>query len=198
MLSLDNPEPSVSICAALANSEDLQQVLALQQANHRKALGLRESGYLTFECSLQLLEQINSKTPVLVARRGSEVIGYIMVADWADRHLFPLFHAMCGEICALQNTATLKRTARLLLNCQACIQESYRGKGVLSTLYSALAEYYSPLFDILVGEIGERNRRSVAAHTKLRVDWLGTYTDDNGEVWRMFSKPLVSKSDLTF
>jgi len=38
MLSLDNPEPSVFICAALANSQDLQQVLALQQENHRKAL----------------------------------------------------------------------------------------------------------------------------------------------------------------
>jgi L-amino acid N-acyltransferase YncA len=191
---LDNTESSVSIRVAIAESFDLQQVIALQQANHRKALGLKESGYLTFECSMPILEQVNRKTPAVVARQGSEVLGYVIVADWSDRDLLPQYSTMFREIVDLQRTATLAQNARLLINCQACIHESQRGKGVLSLLYSALAEYYSHHFEILIGEIGERNRRSVMAHTKLGVDWLGTYTNENGETWKIFAKPLVSRN----
>ncbi len=148
-------------------SEELIEVLALQQANLRKNISDEEAetqGFLMAEYDLAFLELIHKASPGIIAKDGDKVVGYSLVAlpETAGHH--PLLADLVANIerCIFDG----KPVINYAIVAQLCVSKDYRGQDLVQKLYGAFRDHYAGRYDFCVTDVAQANARSLKAHQK--------------------------------
>jgi ribosomal protein S18 acetylase RimI-like enzyme len=148
-------------------SEELIEVLVLQQANLRKNISEEEAttqGFLMAEYDLAFLELLHKNSPGILAKVGEKVIGYSLVAlpDTA-RH-----HPLLADL--VENIERCKYDGKAVTNyaivAQLCVSKDYRGQNLVQKLYGAFRDHYANRYMYCVTDVAQANHRSLKAHQK--------------------------------
>lgn len=148
-------------------SEELIEVIALQQANLRKNISKNEAetqGFLMAEYDLDFLEMLHKNSPGILAKDGEKVVGYSLVAlpETAGHH--PLLADLVENIerCLYNG----KSVTNYAIVAQLCVSKDYRGQDLVQKLYGGFQEHYASRFDFCVTDVAQANARSLKAHQK--------------------------------
>src|SRR5262245_36004673 len=136
---------------ALATHEDIAGILDLQEANLRE-----RGGTLSVRFPREWFEAALDDMPVLVARKGGRVVGYLVSSSPVSQAHVPIIQAMLRAYPGPPDA---------YLYGPICIAESERGQDLPATLMSALAVQLPGRQGITF--IRRDNTRSVRAHAKI-------------------------------
>lgn len=166
-----------------ATARDIPQIEALQQQYHISSIREedKKNGFVTtLFTAEQLLELIEREDGISLACDGEAVVAYAMAGSWDYWSKWPLFQHMIAD---LPNTVYLGQTLTTTNSYQygpVCIDITYRGRGVLESLFRSSTSQMSARYPILITFINQINGRSFAAHTrKVGLDVIKTF-DFNG------------------
>jgi ribosomal protein S18 acetylase RimI-like enzyme len=148
-------------------SEELIEVLELQQANLRKNISEEEAatqGFLMAEYDLDFLEMLQKNSPGILAKDGEKVVGYSLVAlpDTARHH--PLLADLVANIERCAHVG--KPITNYAIVAQLCVSKDYRGQDLVQKLYGGFQEHYASRFDFCITDVAKANARSLKAHQK--------------------------------
>lgn len=172
--------------------DDVRAIHDLQAANVASALTpevVASQGFVTVRHEISVLQRMNEAAPAIVAKDGSQVVGYALVmprefaVDVAI--LRPLFETL--DTLSWKGRS-LRDDPRWFVMGQICIAEGYRGVGIFDELYRALGETYRDRYDFTITEVAARNPRSLRAHARVGFQTLHVYADaTTGEDWHVIA-----------
>ena len=171
--------------AGLSNGgSDLDGILALQRANLRTRISLAQAaaqGFVTVEHTPEILAQMHALGASVVAKVGSEVVGYALTMTRECRPLLPVLEPMFARFDELSYGARPLRDRSFYVMGQICVAESMRGRGVFDAMYQAHREHFSGSYQLLLTEISARNPRSLRAHARVGFSELTRYRDETDD-----------------
>jgi predicted GNAT family N-acyltransferase len=168
------------------SSIELKQILDLQHRNLPTNITkeeAREQGFVTVEHDLELLTEMNSPHPHIVARHDKKIIAYALVMLQKMEAKIPILVPMFEQINQIFYQGTLLRDAKYFIMGQICIDKTFRGMGVFRGLYNEMSKRMSPHFEYIITEVAKRNQRSLKAHYKVGFKNIKEYQSDEGEDW---------------
>lgn len=169
-----------------STTQDLQQILDLQQRNLKQNVSLQESqeqGFVTVQHNLDLLSKMNETYPHITAKHGDQVVGYALVMLQEFKYFVPVLQAMFEKMDNLHFNGKPIKEHQYFVMGQICIAKDFRGQGLFSGLYQAMKQQMQPHFELLITEISLRNPRSLRAHEKVGFTNIHEYVASNGEHW---------------
>lgn len=152
------------------SDEDLRQILALQRQNLYKntpAEYQQDQGFTTVEHPFEVIQQMNSALPQIIAKDGDRVVGYALVMPRTFGQLVPELVPMFDLVSELNWNGKPICDYRYYVMGQICVAQSHRGQGVFDGLYAEHKNQFSTDFDLCVTEIAVRNTRSMRAHERV-------------------------------
>jgi predicted GNAT superfamily acetyltransferase len=166
--------------------DDLLQILALQKANLPKNLTpgqMASQCFVTVNHSFETLQKMNATEQSIIARANGQVIGYLLAMTSAAKDdipvLVPMFHAFDNILYRQKKISEY----RYLVVGQVCIDEAWRGQGILDSCYAAYKEHFKSKYDFAITEISLKNARSINAHRRIGFSTVHIYTDPEGHEW---------------
>lgn len=166
--------------------DDLAQIAALQVANLPKNLSPEEvaqQGFVTIDHGVALLKKMNEQEKHVVAKDGTQVIGYLLAMTEAAKHeipvLFPMFEVFNNCDFGGRKIAGY----RYLVVGQVCMAKTYRGQGILDQCYAAYRDFYAGKYDFAITEIDLNNPRSLKAHKRIGFEEALRYRAEDGHEW---------------
>lgn len=157
---------------------ELQQLYSLMQANLRAHITpeiAQEQGFVTIPYELDLLRDMNTQAPHIIAKDGYKVVGYALTASPDTKH--PFFEPLIETLSTLTYKGRLLSESSYYLMGQVCVADGYRGRGIFDGMYQHHRKIYSTEFDYLITDISVRNTRSQAAHRRVGFQPIHTFTD---------------------
>jgi L-amino acid N-acyltransferase YncA len=148
-----------------ATPGDVDDIVALQDRNLRE-----RGGGLTARFSREWFAAALSDMPVLVARRGDELVGYLVSSSLAAQSHLPVVQAMLRAY---------RGDANSYLYGPICVAESERGQGLPSALMSALRARLAGREGITF--IRRDNVRSMRAHGKIGMCEVAAFTEGDAK-----------------
>jgi len=168
-----------------ANSqEELIEILKLQEKNHRETISLEEglkNGFLSVRHDLKLLEEMNAKSPQIIAKADQKVVAFAMVMLDDFKFSLPALVPLFKTLDEVFYKGKLITQYKYYVMGQICIDEKFRSKGIFDKLYLKHKEVYSGQYEICVTEISSRNLRSMKAHKRVGFEVVHTFKDDLDE-----------------
>ena len=144
----------------LAASDDIAGMLELQRRNV-----IDRGGSLSVEFSREFFERAILEMPVIVARRGGRVIGYLVSAPIAEQAHVPIVEAMLRAY---------QGSVGAYLYGPICVALTERGRGVAGRLFSALRKQLPGREGILF--VRRDNVASLRAHAKMGISEVAEFT----------------------
>jgi GNAT superfamily N-acetyltransferase len=174
----------------VSSRDEVDQILALQAANHPSALTpetIASQGFVTVRHDPDVLARMNEAAPAIIAKDGERVVGYALVMPRAFASEVPILEPLFRMLDALAwKGASLRDATRWFVMGQICIADGYRGRGIFDGLYRTMADVYRDRYDCTVTEVAARNTRSLRAHTRAGFQTLQCYADaTTGEQWHV-------------
>ena len=174
------------IYTTASSTDELHQIQQLQTENHRSNLSVElqsSDGFLTVKHSLQLLEQMNTVTPHIIAKDGDHVVGYAlgMSKDFVSR--IPELRMMFDMIDQVKTVEFDLSAMDYIIMGQICVKKDYRGKGIFQGLYQLYFERYKGLFPYIITEVAIRNTKSLFAHQKVGFRIIHQYIEEGVDEW---------------
>lgn len=164
-----------------------RQIVALQQKNHLSSMTLEDqsrNGFVYARHTVEMLKAMSAILPQVIAVSGGEVIGYTLAMDETMKNylsdLEPMFTAF--DQCNYRGMPL--KTYRYMVGGQVCIDEKFRGQGLISVLYRRTRELVSDRYQLCVTEISSRNLVSLRAHQKIGFEVIHEYSDGD-ENWKI-------------
>jgi predicted GNAT superfamily acetyltransferase len=148
-----------------ASERDLDGILALQEANQPE-----RGGSLSARLSRAQLEAMLADLPLLVARRGAAVVGYLLAASKSTVAAVPVIRAMLG--------AYAGGPAAYVYG-PIVVAESERGRGLAQRLFESLKALLPRREGILFIRAG--NSASLRAHEKMGVVPRGSFRHNDAD-----------------
>lgn len=170
----------------LANNQEINQVLALQQSNLPINISTEESkeqGFVTVQHDFDLLEAMTQAAKQVIVKDQQQVVGYCLAMLESFQERIPVLKPMFRLFSTLSYQQKPLNEYSFFVMGQVCVAKGYRGKGVFDGLYTELKHQHTPQYDFVVTEVATRNVRSVKAHQRVGFELLHRYTDDWGEEW---------------
>jgi hypothetical protein len=154
----------------VTSQNELQQIKALQEANHLSQLsstaqGLSE-GFVTALYTLDFLEKMHESEPSVIAVEQDRVIGYALATTRETAVQHPLLAALFDQIDTLAYQETLLSEVNYLVVGQLCIAGGYRGRGLAPSLYHHYRQLLCKKYSYCLTDIDLRNQPSLRAHLK--------------------------------
>lgn len=171
----------------IANSEDIRQVLALQQANLSTRVSdetASSQGFVTVQHNFDLLKKMNEAVPQVIAKAGDQVVGYALVMLPSFRDLVPVLKPMFKVFDGLDYDGKKVSDYRYYVMGQICVADGWRGMGIVDGLYLKHRELFSGSFDFCITEIAARNTRSLRAHQRVGFETIHTFRDET-DLWEI-------------
>lgn len=164
----------------VTNTDELTQILALQQQNLIKnidAAEIQREGFLTVAHTLDVLQTFHEQGPSIIIKDGSQVVAYALTMMRACRQLVPDLEPMFDVFDHLQLNGKPLNDHRFYVMGQICVSKDYRGQGLFDQLYQHHKTVYQSQFDMLVTEIALRNHRSMRAHERVGFKTIHSHID---------------------
>jgi hypothetical protein len=176
-----------------ANPEHIDAVLKLQEKYHVSNLTEEEKqtkGFVTIKMSAsQLLDLVEKRGVFIAMTEAQELAGYAMSGDWTywgDREILQKLATILPTCPLSGKDLTVQNTCHYG---PVCIDEAFRGQGILTQLFSAVQAYYALQYPFVITFINRQNERSMHAHarrTPLRI--VGDF-DFNGNQYAALACP---------
>jgi hypothetical protein len=181
----------------VSTTEDVRGIFQLQAANLASALApetMAQQGFVTVRHDLPVLQRMNEVAPAIIAKAGTDVVGYALVMPRDFAAAVPVLAPLFATLETLSwKSVMLRDNPRWFVMGQICVADGYRGMGIFDGLYCALSETYRDRFDFTVTEVADRNRRSLRAHTRAGFRTLHRYADaTTGEDWHVIVLDLLA------
>ncbi len=170
------------------DDQQLQQILDLQALNLPTSISNEEfqsQGFVTVKHSLELLREMNSVAPQVIAVSDGQVIGYALNMVHAFQERIPVLVPMFQRLATLSYDDRPMTAYRYYIMGQVCVAKSFRGQGVFDGMYQYHRQQFSPHFDFIVTLISTRNQRSIAAHRRVGFQLLHAFTDPGVDDWEI-------------
>ncbi len=167
---------------------ELQQILDLQALNLPTNISQEESqsqGYVTVKHSLELLREMNSVAPQVIAVADNQVIGYALVMVQAFQDRIPVLIPMFERLAELNYQGHSMPHYQYYVMGQVCIAKAFRGQGVFDGMYQFHRQQFSEKYDFVVTQISTHNPRSLAAHRRVGFELLHAYVDPGVDDWEI-------------
>jgi ribosomal protein S18 acetylase RimI-like enzyme len=174
----------------VSTTEEVRQILDLQMRNLPASLSpetMASQGFVTVRHEPGVLQEMNDRTPAIIAKARGQVIAYALVMPREFASSVPVLEPLFRKLDTLSwNGAPLRDNPRWFVMGQICVDEAFRGSGVFDGLYTTMSKTYRDRYDFTVTEVAERNTRSLRAHERVGFQTLHTYPDGVArEVWRV-------------
>jgi len=183
---LMQPHLSPGITLSIATTiHHFEQIIALQRCNQRDALTAEEQeeqGFLYAQYTVDILQQLASKEPQIIALDGDKVVAYNLTIATSLVKALPNLKAMFYAFDHTEYNGRLLSTYAYVVGGQICVDKHYRGHGLLKHLYNETKRLTSSRYELCVTDVSQRNTRSLNAHIKTGFEIAGTYPHD-GEIW---------------
>jgi ribosomal protein S18 acetylase RimI-like enzyme len=184
------------VYTTVSTPEEVQQILALQAANHVSTVSpavAQEQGFVTVKHDPEVLQRMNIAAPGIIAKDGDKVVGYALVMPRSFAPDIPILQPMFDLLDSLSwKGQPLRDNARWFVMGQICVAEGYRGRGIFDGMYARMKTAYHADYDFTVTEVAERNVRSMRAHERVGFQTLHTFSDEAAnEDWRVVLLELI-------
>lgn len=163
---------------------ELQQILALQQANIKANLSEQEiadQGFVTVIHTPEQLQQLHDMHPSVIVKEENELAGYALVMPRECANIVPVLIPAFQKLETLTYKGQPLTSINWYLMGQVCVAKNYRGKGVFKLLYEAHKTFLSEKFQLCITEISTSNTRSLRAHEKVGFTILYQFSDETDE-----------------
>jgi len=170
-----------------STEEQFNQILQLQQENLVNLISVEQQaqhGFVFAEHTLPLLKRMATFLPQVIALSDNKVIGYNLALHVSMKHevpkLIPMFHEFEQSNYKDRPLVTYK----FVVGGQVCVDEKFRGQGLMSKLYHETRNRLPSGYELCVTEVSARNTISLKAHEKMGFEVVNTYHDGK-ELWRV-------------
>ncbi len=172
----------------VSSDNQLEQILALQQANLKTSLTTDEilsEGFVTCKHDFDLLKKMNQPNPHVIILDKDSVVGYCLVMSPNWRGELDVLDSMFERIehTSFQNQNILS-TDYIIVG-QVCIHKDYRGKGLFRRMYQFYKGCLADQFKYCITEVEASNVRSLEAHRALGFCTLLCYQPGDGHDWEL-------------
>lgn len=161
-------------------------ILNLQKENHYSSLSKEEmnsEGFLTCTHSLELLNELNTVAPHVIATSNNKVVAYLLTMTAIANGKMPILNPMFEEFESLLYKDQTIAAYNYLIVGQVCVAKSSRGQGVLRSCYELYRNLYRSKYDFAITEIDSRNKRSLNAHFSVGFQEIHRYYTTEGKEW---------------
>ncbi len=168
----------------VTSTDELQQILRLQHKNlpqHIDSAEIQSQGFVTFQHTLEVLQQFHDLEPSVIIKDDDKVIAYALTVVNAARNIFPPMESMFALLDTLHWKGKPLHNFRYYEMGQVCVAKEYRGQGVFEMLYQHHKKVYSARYDLLVTKISTTNIRSLKAHQRIGFQTITIQKDELGE-----------------
>lgn len=169
----------------VSTNDELQQIKALQEANHISLLsatdqGLSE-GFVTAHYSIDFLKEMQLAEPSAIALAGNSVVGYALAATRYPGMHNPLLAALFNQIDTLSYEGVSLRNTDYLVVGQLCIAKGYRGQGLAPDLYRFFRQELHEKYPFCITDVDLRNQRSLKAHLNAGFKEIDNFSYENAD-----------------
>jgi len=131
-----------------------------------------KEGFVTLSHDIELLEDLNTPYPHIIAKNGSDIVGYALVTIPEKASSIPLLQATVEELIGIEYHQTKVLNLKYFIMGQVCIHKSYRGQEIFQGLYHKMKAEMKSDFEMIITEITTDNKRSMRAHEKVGFEIL--------------------------
>ncbi len=176
-----------------ATIEHIQAILQLQEKYHVSNLTEVEKqtkGFVTMKVTHEQFNELVSKGGVFIAVADTgELAAYALTSDWAYYSQWTIIQEMESLLTdfSLENVAITTKNS--FQYGPVCIDESFRGQGILGQLFKTIQEIYAPQYAFAITFINKQNERSIRAHTRQTpLSIVGDFRFNDNEYWALASQ----------
>lgn len=183
---------------AASADEHFTQIVDLQKRNHKQYLTAEQQiqdGFLFAEHSTEILKKMASTMPQVVAINNGKVVGYCLAMDSSMQYYLPTLTPMFRQFENCQYNGRLLTDYPFMVGGQVCVDEQFRGMGLMNQLYQSLKKMVSDQYKLCVTEISSRNAVSLNAHYKAGFKLIGNYNDGE-ESWNIVLLDFTQEQQL--
>lgn len=178
----------MEIVFGIASTEEhFEQILQLQKQNLASVLSEERrarQGFVFAEHDMQLLKMMAAHLPQVIAVSNGKVIGYNLAMPVAMKDAMPSLVPMFAEFERSEYKGKPLTAYRFMVGGQVCVDEDFRGRGLLSRLYHETRNRLAPGYQLCVTEVSASNTVSLRAHQKMGFEVVSTYHDGK-ELWHV-------------
>lgn len=157
----------------LGTSNDIDGILSLQEKYLYRNLGEveREKGFVTTPFTVAQIEEIILQRGLFVATdENNKVIAYAFAASWKYFEQWEIFNYMVSRFPNLSYQGSEITTENSFQYGPVCIDEKYRGSGLLNQLFEEMRIELLKRYPISITFINKINKISQSAHIK-KLGW---------------------------
>lgn len=166
------------------NHIELEEIAALSSANLRTIVSeaeKAEQGFITWEYSVQLLQDMHAIAPSIIAKWNDQVVGYALVATHAMSGVHAEMNVMLNNLATLTYEGKPMNDYKYYMMGQICIAKEHRAQGLFDQLYAYHRKVYQDRYELLLTEVSTSNHRSMRAHERVGFKTIHTYHDHMDE-----------------
>lgn len=162
-----------------------EQILSLQRRNLFSSISEEQQakqGFVFAEHTVPVLKKMALHLPQVIAVSQGRVVGYNLAMTAAMENEIPSLSPMFALFERIHYHGKPLPACNFMVGGQVCVDEDFRGRGLLSRLYHETRNRVYPDYQLCVTEIARRNDISLRAHLKMGFEVISTYRDDK-ELW---------------
>ena len=173
----------------IATLEDIEATLKLHAKYQIDSIAEedKKDGFVTTAFSAEeLTNLITQEQGLFIAKKGDEVLAYVMSASWEFWSQWEMFRYMINDLPNLQYKGTQLSTENSYQYGPICMDKSVRGTEVLPNIFNFALKQMSQRYPILITFVNQINPRSYAAHTrKLGLDVIQEFEFNGNRYWEL-------------
>ncbi|MDD4149445.1 MAG: hypothetical protein PHE33_05395 [Bacteroidales bacterium] len=157
----------------IGNNNDIDGVLSLQDKYLYSKLNEieRKKGFVTTPFTVNQIEEIIKHNGIFVAENeNNEIIAYAFAGSWKYFEQWEIFKFMVSRFPNLSFNGNEITTENSFQYGPVCIDEKYRGTGLLNLIFEEMRIEFFKKYPISVTFINKVNVISARAHTK-KLNW---------------------------
>lgn len=174
------------LTAKLVTKEDeLVQIAQLSAANLVTNISdetKAKEGFVTWVYPQEVLYALHTIVPSVIVVDGDKLAGYAITLTKECVTIYPPLAATVDYVSTLNYNGRPLIDYPIYFMGQICVDQDYRGRGVVGMLYEFHRKKFSPQYSMLVTEISTRNPRSSKAHQKVGFKVIDRH-HENEEEW---------------
>jgi len=161
------------ITTRLGNSKDIEGILFLQEKYLYRNMDeeARKKGFVTTPFTIPQIEEIILQNGLFVATNDDQkIIAYAFAGSWKYFEQWEIFNYMVSRFPQLSYNGNEITTENSFQYGPVCIDEKYRGTGLLNLLFEEMRLELLKRYPISITFINKINTVSEKAHTK-KLGW---------------------------
>lgn len=176
-----------------ATKQDIEAIMQLQEKYHVSNLTEAEKqskGFVTMKVTHEQFTHLTSNSGVFIAvTETGDLAAYALTSDWGYYSQWAIIQKMESLLVdfSLKNSAITTKNS--FQYGPVCIDEAFRGQGILAELFKAIKVVYAPHYAFAITFINKQNERSMRAHAQQTpLSIVGDFAFNDNEYWTLAAR----------